>query len=319
MSNDVDGAKGDSTYQERFAALVDFLDPRTLLVSDEDVRICAVLVKTHDPKLDSNDPRAQDFENHEWNKKVVQSALNANGDIIPRPFRMSSFLLVNVPLIVGMLSAQSTAATVFWQTINQSYNSVNIYYNSGGAGEVQVEELAKNYCIAVGTALTLSLGIRRLGSKGKVKEILDRVPFVVPFAAVAGAGGANVYVTRRGDIEKGIPVCNESGSECYGLSKEAGKQAVFKTILTRSVVLNIPVLILPSLLLKALPAPASAKGKLAMEVVVITMCLAGALPATLALYPPKLKLGTSELEPEFQSLVDKQGKPVQFVYANKGM
>lgn len=56
------------------------------------------------------------------------------------------------------------------------------------------------------------------------------------------------------------------------------------------------------------------------ELIIVTMCLAGALPAAIAIYPQTLRLNVKDLEPEFHHLRNKKnGEPIEFVYANKGI
>lgn len=315
-----DPAKGSpydlSTYSGRFQHFLDVIDPRTLVKSDEEVKQAAKLVEQFQRGETSSVTNDELWEA----LKLKQSAMNpGTGQIIPRPFRMSSFLPSNVPIVFGMLAFPGPAGTIFWQVVNATYNSLLNYENRSGA-TVDMAQVAMNYGLAVSTALGLSFGVRALGSRGKMKQVLDRVPFVVPYVAVSGAGAANIYFTRRMEISDGVPISNENGDVTYGVSKEAGKQGVLKTILTRAVGLPLPVLVLPPLILKALPKPKGTPAAITLELAVITMCLAGALPATIALYPPKLVLDVDTLEPNFRNLVDeKTGQRVKYVYANKGL
>ena len=43
-------------------------------------------------------------------KQAVKSAVLDNGEIIPRPMRMSAFVPVNIPIIFGLLVAPPTYA-----------------------------------------------------------------------------------------------------------------------------------------------------------------------------------------------------------------
>lgn len=305
-----------STYYGRFFHFLDVIDPRTLLKSDDDVKKAIELVKRH---AQGSSTGATDEEL--WQAlKLKQAAMNpGTNEIVMRPCRMSSFLPANVPIIFGMLTWTGPVGTVFWQVVNASYNSALNYANRSGA-EMSMSELGQSYLLAVGTAVGLSFGVRNLLSRGKLKQVLDRVPFVVPYTAVAGSGAANVYVSRRMEITEGVPVTNESGDVVYGVSQEAGKQGVYKTILTRAMGLPLPVLVLPPLMMKALPAVKNKQASIALELTVITMCLAGALPATIALYPQKLVLDVDSLEPRFQDLKDPTtGEKIKQVYANKGL
>ena len=52
--------------------------------------------------------------------KVKTSAIHPDtGEAILPPFRMCGYAVFGSPIIVGMLSQQSTIATVFWQSLNQ--------------------------------------------------------------------------------------------------------------------------------------------------------------------------------------------------------
>ena len=94
---------------------------------------------------------------------------------------------------------------------------------------------------------------------------------------------------------------------------------MMKTILTRAIGLPLPVLVLPPLIMKTLPTVSHPQGRIALELVVIAMSLAGALPATVAIYPQTIALDVNSLEPEFRNLVNSSGEIIKTVYANKGL
>jgi hypothetical protein len=49
------------------------------------------------------------------------------------------------------------------------------------------------------------------------------IPFVIPYVAVGSAGAANVYFTRRPEIQNGVPISDKQGTE-LGMSRKAGEQ-----------------------------------------------------------------------------------------------
>lgn len=55
------------------------------------------------------------------------------------------------------------------------------------------------------------------------------------------------------------------------------------------------------------------------EVGLVAASIFGALPLAIAVFPQEMKLAVSGLEPEFQGRTDASGKPVEFVFANKGL
>lgn len=53
--------------------------------------------------------------------------------------------------------------------------------------------------------------------------------------------------------------------------------------------------------------------------VVLTLCLWGALPGAVALFPQIGSISADALEPEFRGLTDKTGAPIREFYYNKGV
>ena len=121
-------------------------------------------------------------------------------------------------------------------------------------------------------------------------------------------------------MQHGVKVEDAAG-RVVGVSRKAALQAVGLTILTRAVLLPIPLLAIPPLVSAAVvPATASATTRLAFDASVVILTLTGALPLTVAAFPPRLALPTSALEPEFHELRDPvSGARVEVVYANKGL
>jgi len=285
-----------STYAGRVRHFLDVIDPRSLLYSSERVDRAAALLRDHAAGRPLP-PGTTDAELWEA-LKVQQAVVNpGTGERIPLPARMSAFVPMNVPILFGMLASTSAAGGVFWQVVNQSYNSMLNYANRSGS-DVSAEEMATSYCAAV----------------------VRRVPVLVPYLAVAGAGAANVYASRRAEIANGVPVFDAHGNR-VGVSREAAKLGVYKTILTRSLGLPLPVLVLPPVVAAAVvPAAAPRGARIAFDLVVITACLAGALPLTIAAFPQHMELDAASLEPEFRNLRDAvTGEPVKVLFANKGL
>ena len=318
---DPQGSRYDlSTYAGRVRHFLDVIDPRSLAYSAERVGRASALLREHAAGR-ALPPGTTDADL--WDAlKVRQAVINpGTGEPIPPPARMSAFVPMNVPILFGMLASTSATGGVFWQVVNQSYNSMLNYANRSGS-DVSAGELAESYAVAVSTAVALSYGVNTLGRRGPapVRALVRRVPFLVPYLAVAGAGAANVYASRRAEVLNGVPVFDAQG-ERVGVSREAAKMGVYKTILTRSLGLPLPVLVLPPLVAGAVvPANATRATRVAFDLVIITACLAGALPLTIAAFPQQMELDVAALEPEFRALRDRvTGAPVLKLYANKGL
>jgi len=225
---------------------------------------------------------------------------------------------MNVPIATGLLMAKTTAGSVFMQWLNQTYNVVNNYVNRAGP-TVEMGPLIQSYALAVSSACGVAIGAGRL--LAAYPALLTVGPFV-PYLATITAGSANVAFSRMDEVRNGIDVADADGKN-VGRSISAGQTAVFKTVTTRSMFLPIfPLLIPPTTMKIMLGSGILAAGSItaiAFEVSLIAVCMGIGLPVALALQPLTMELPVSGLEPEFQSLKDKSGKPIEFVYASKGM
>mmetsp|Transcript_7991 Transcript_7991/g.9496 ORF Transcript_7991/g.9496 Transcript_7991/m.9496 type:complete len:325 (+) Transcript_7991:138-1112(+) len=305
-----------STYVGRFQGFLDVIDPRCLFISDKELDDSIGLLE----KFKTNQLPKGVTDEQLWHARKVRDAVvhPATGEHIFPLFRMAAFVPINVPLVAGMLGSTGIAGTLFWQWANQSYNSALNYANRSGS-DISMEEIGTSYGIAVGTSLSLAMTFRWLGKNGpKVVRRVASIPFVVPYIAVASAGAANVYFSRRPEMQLGVPVVTEFGTE-MGISKEAARLGVMQTILSRSLGLPVPVLILPTIIMKAVPKSIGPRGLMFAELTAITAALCIALPGAIAIFPQRLEINATSLEPEFHNLVDEQGKPITKLYSNKGL
>ena len=218
-------------------------------------------------------------------------------------------------MVAGMLMMPSTGAQLFWQFANQSYNSGLNYANRSGSS-VSNKELATNYGMAVGTAMGLAASLKYLAKVGPpMVQKIGAKPWAVPYVSVALSGAANIYFTRRNEIERGVPVTTEDGTE-VGISRTAAKQGVFQTIVSRGLFLPLPVLVLPPLLVsgfRRLPGLSNPRLRVPLELGAVTVCLCGALPAAIAAFPQRLELAAKDLEPKFHKYGDVK------LFVNKGL
>ena len=308
-----------STYKGRILGFLDVVDPRLLLCDDEELAASQKLLE----QFKEGATPAGTTEQQLWAaKKTVESIVHPTlGEPIPLPLRMAAFVPMNVPAIAGMLSTTSVPGQLFWQWWNQTYNSALNYANRGG-GTVTTQELATGYGLAVGSACSLAWALKWAAANGPpLVQKLGTKPRAIPYVTVAMAGAANIYFSRRVEIEQGVAVCLDDGTE-VGVSQEAAKQGVLQTVLSRGLFLPLPVLVLPPLLMGGLGKaglPVTGRMKLPMELICITVCLTAALPACIAAFPQRLELDTDSLEPRFHALTDASGGKVAKLYSNKGL
>jgi len=307
-----------STFQGRLTHIQELTDMRTLLITDEEVAAAQALLAQYE-KLGRNPDGVSDEQLWDAQRKVNAVIHGPTGEKMNIFGRMSMFVPANVPIAAGLLMSKSTAATLFWQWWNQTYNVFNNYVNRAGP-TVEMVPLLQSYALAVTSAC--GIGAFVLPKLMQTFPALQLLGPAVPYLAVITAGSCNVGFTRMDEIQSGIDVADADGNK-LGRSIKAGQVAVFKTVTSRSMFLPIFPLLIPPVVMKAVLATgavvAGGGAAIAIELVTITACMSIGLPAALALQPLQMELDVSSLEPEFQSMKDKSGQPIKFVYASKGM
>ncbi len=303
------------TFEGRLRTILNQIDPRTLLISDEELDKAQTLLK----RFKSNDIKSSENVTDEdlWNAKATVDAIihAPTGEKMFAPGRMSAFVLMNVPTLIGMLvhGPTSTAAGMFWQFANQSYNVMNNYVNRAGQ-DVDNMSILRSYAMGVSVAC----GLVYTSNKALARNpALKRFGILIPYLAVCAAGSCNIAFTRMDEIQHGVKVTTEDG-ENVGTSVSAGRLAVGQTIVTRGMGLPIVPMLLPPLIMKA-AALNPGGAALMLEISVITLCMSCALPAALAILPQRMKLKTDSLEEKFHNLKDKNGNHLEYVYADKGL
>lgn len=259
-------------------------------------------------------------------KQVLDSTLHPDtGEAVILPFRMSSYVLSNLVVTVGMLTpGLGTAGTLFWQIANQSLNVAVNTANANKSHPLSTKQLITSYLMAVTGSCSVALGLNALVPRLKrvspqTKVILGRL---VPFAAVVSAGLVNVGLMRSEEIRKGISVFDPDSNENLGNSKTAAKYAVGETALSR-VIVATPVMVLPPLILYRLQKGVL-KGKSNLAVTaanlgLITITSFAVLPFALAIFPQKRTMDVSKLESKFSQVKNEKHESIRNVWFNRGM
>jgi len=286
-----------SDYWGRFYTILNVIDPRTLFITAGQRQTYSKLLDDFKNKQLAKDVTDEDLW---YARKALDSCTHpGTGEVINPLWRMSAFVPWNIPICLGMLTSTSVPGTIFFQWLNQSYNSAVNYANRSGA-EMTTSQIGSSYAIATTTACSLGMGLRHLVNNGPLplRRMNALAPGLVPYIAVGAAGSANVYFTRRAEIQAGIEIFDEDG-ELLGLSKEAASLSIRKTIISRSLGLPIPVIFVPGLVMGALVRTGKVtnpRAKILCELGLISACISVALPAALAVFPQRLPLPTTDVE-----------------------
>jgi tricarboxylate carrier len=286
-----------NSYAGRLLHFISIIDPRLLLVNEE--RLEEAKRKIYDFRSTASQSGHASSDEELWAaKRVIDSAINpATGEVIHPVARMCAFIPASLPITLGMLTMSSTPSVLLLQWINQSYNALfNFSHRSKQSNDKS--QVLKAYGLATATSCGLALGLSKLASR-------IQPPWLISTFAVMAAGSANVAFTRASEMTEGIEVANSKG-EIVGKSKIAGKYAVGYTVLSRSIFLPIPIMVLPGLMSQYISKSMfknglGKRGKLLLDVGCIILSQAVALPVCIAAFPQTLELKRGQLEPEFRS------------------
>jgi len=255
-----------------------------------------------------------------WEAKRIKDAVihPVTGEEMFLPGRMSAFVPANTVPTAGMLLARTPAATIFFQWLNQTVNTIANYVNRSGA-TIDSMQVAQAYALGCGVSCGIALGAGRLVQSGP--PWVKRLGIAIPYAAVVASGGVNVAFTRLPEMRQGVPIADREGND-LGFSKAAARTSVAMTIASRSVVLPITPMLLPPLAmagLRTMLPSLTGVAAVAAEVALVASSIYLALPVAIGVFPQVLEIPTSALEVEFQGLHDSEGRPITHIVCNRGL
>jgi len=312
-----------STFWGRYKHFQDVTDLRTLFTTDQQLHKALGLLKAYEEGKLHPPPSNEEL----WKAKKIKDAIihPDTGEKILLPFRVSAFLPVNVIICAGLLIPNpSTATTIFWQWINQSYNIALNHANRNASNTMTTNQILESYATAVAVSCTVALGMRRAVDTlfGTASLTLkNTIKMFIPFTAVSVAGVANVYIMRRNEMKEGIQVKDKDG-HILGQSPTAGKRAVKQVAISR-VATALPALVLPPIVMAGLDRLSfirnNPKVKIPINLALLSGVFLTSLPAAIALFPQQAEVNVNQLESKFHNLKDKNGNPIEKVYYNKGL
>ena len=206
------------------------------------------------------------------------------------------------------------------------------YGNRNASSQYTTKDLGRGYAGAVFVSCGLALITRTMFAKqiGKftgAKLVVANAS--LSYICAAPAGAANVTLMRYKEVDQGIMVQNRKGDVEYGKSKQAGKNAIRETAISRCV-LPIPVLFLPSvfngILSKLRLMPKNQAASKLIELSFVLCSLTFALPMSIAMFEQRSSLSRTNIDEEMREIKpkeeDEENKDKEFVdmfYFNKGL
>ncbi|EQC34559.1 hypothetical protein SDRG_07884 [Saprolegnia diclina VS20] len=312
-----------STYYGRWKHFSELVAPSSFFVSDKTIDASKAIIDGYKTGVL---PTGAVTNAELWDaRRICESVFHPQtGEKLPLLFRMPAFVPVNIPICSGMVLAPPTLFnTIFWQWINQSYNAGFNYANRNASGVDDTTAIAKAYASAVLISCGASVGLGKAVEHASFLGASARLALsrTVPFVAVAAAGAGNAVFMRLKELTEGIDVIDDEGV-ARGRSQNAGKQSLTQVAMTR-VALPMPILLFPPFILEAMKKvnalPKNRIGRVVTEISVVTLCIWGAFPAAIALFPQYGTIAATELEPQYQHLINSKGERVTHFTYNKGI
>ncbi|XP_007665832.1 sideroflexin-2 isoform X1 [Ornithorhynchus anatinus] len=339
------------TFLGRVKHFFNITDPRTALVSEQELDQAKVLVESS--RL-GRVPPGTNQDQLLYAKKLYDSAFHPDtGDKMNVIGRMSFQVPGGMAITGCMLQFYRTVpAVVFWQWVNQSFNALVNYTNRNAASPISVtgyvlsgrtregcerifspqccgaccfwnpnqaggRQMAVAYFTATSTALVTAVGLNLY-----TKRAPPLVARWVPFAAVAAANCVNIPMMRQQEIIRGIAVTDKNNNE-LGFSRRAAAIGISQVVISRITMAAPGMIVLPIIMerlekfsfikrIQFLHAP--------LQVMLVGGFLIFMVPVACALFPQRCEMAVSYLEPALrESIAAKYGDKVPHVYFNKGL
>ena len=103
------------------------------------------------------------------------------------------------------------------------------YGNRNASAKQSTSDLAVGYTAACATSIAIAMGSRVVFGSTLARLSGPRAVFAnsaIGYFSAAFAGVANLMLMRKKELEVGIDITDETGTEVYGKSIIAGKQAI---------------------------------------------------------------------------------------------
>jgi hypothetical protein len=306
------------TYLGRLKHFFMLSNPIQFFLSDSDILEKKALYNSYHEKMkiDPNFVLTKEEYDTLWDAKyLINSTFHPEtGNKIPKPFRVYSFTLVNVPIIVGLVVLPVTKFNLFFfNTLNQCYNASLNYY-MGSKGEDNTKQLTISFLFAVSTSVAAAFLLKRiLGNTGTSlpKNIIQRI------APTCIAGFLNLFFMRSSYFTEGIPFSDKVGKP-LGVSKTIGTKAMLEGAISRFI-LPMPLVLAIICISRLVKMGIRGIPLKFLEISLSTAFIGVGLPLSIALFNQNGKSLVSGIEAENQKILKELRYEDKYVYYNKGL
>ncbi|XP_015275621.1 PREDICTED: sideroflexin-2 [Gekko japonicus] len=305
-----------NTFMGRLKHFFNITDPRTLMVSEQELDRAKALVESCRA---GTVPPGTSQEQLFYAKKLYDSAFHPDSGEKMNLIGRMSFQVPGGMAITGFMLQfyRTVPAVVFWQWVNQSFNAIVNYTNRNAASPISVKQIGVAYVTATSTALATAVGLNLY-----TKRAPTLVARWVPFAAVAAANCVNIPLMRQQELINGITVTDENDNR-LGESRRAAIKGITQVVISRVTMAAPGMILLPIIMEKLEKYPFMKKIQVLhapLQILLVGGFLVFMVPFACALFPQRSSIAISKLEPDLrESVVAKHGDKVSCVYFNKGL
>ncbi|KAL0269781.1 UNVERIFIED_CONTAM: hypothetical protein PYX00_007401 [Menopon gallinae] len=309
-----------STFFGRVRHFAFVTDPTTIFVTDAQLDKAKVLYEQY---RDGKEPSGTSLKDVIYAKKLYESSFHPDTGERQNVFGRMSFQVPGGMILTGAMLQfyRTSAAVIFWQWVNQSFNALVNYTNRNAKSPVTTTQLVAAYISATASALVTALGCKKYLAK-RASPLLQRY---VPFAAVAAANCVNIPLMRQGEILNGIAVTDENGKKVTE-SKIAAVKGISQVVSSRIFMAFPGMTIMPLIVERIQHKPWFAnnpKLHAPFQVLAVGGFLIFMVPIACGLYPQLCSISPETLkrfEPEaYEKLQKNSSKIPEKLYFNKGL
>lgn len=310
-----------STFMGRLKYFASVTDPRLSFCSTASLLSAKNLLEKY---RHGEEPPGTSVVQLRQAQRMYLSAFHPDTGELQNVIGRMSFYVPGGMILIGAMTAfyRSTAAVVFWQWANQSFNALVNYTNRNAKSDITPQRIGIAYMSATGCALITALGLKSCLAT-RASPLMQRF---VPFIAVMAANGVNIPLMRQSELIDGVHVYDEN-NEPVAVSRYASAKGIGLVVFSRNLIAAPSMLLLPVLMERLEKTAWMKRYKFVnapMQILLSGLSLVIMVPVGCALFNQRCSIPTDRLKSmdrlDLKAVEKQYGKPLpQQVYFNKGL
>lgn len=305
-----------NTYSGRFNHFKKMTNPANFFIPKSELIKSREYIKQMKEKYDAGGKISKSENLKLWECKYIcdGSFHPETGEIIPKLFRISSFLPANAPIALGLMCLPTTRFNlIFFNLLNQSYNAAMNYFTASKS-EDNSKDLLISFSLAVSVSIGSALLFKRILKNPGNSLLKISIQRLFP---TCFAGFMNLTLMRINYYTKGLDITDKQGNK-VGSSSRVGLKALVEGGASRFL-LSSPFLLLFAIEKNISKISIPPKIKITFDFLACMALLNFGLPFSIALFKQIGSFKVKYLEESLQSQLGLSGYSHTHVYYNKGM